>query len=78
MPAHEGVRLVPGHDALVGLDGDDFAQRARLDDLLHLAVEGGKPQHEADHHAAVYPAGQPLDLQHLPGVVAIGFSSSTS
>ena len=48
------------------------------DDFLHLAVEGGKPQHEADHHAAVGPAGERLDLQHLPGAVAIGFSSSTS
>ncbi len=68
MPAHKRVRLVPRHDTLAGLDGDDFPQRSRLDDLFHLAVEGGKPEHKTDHHAAVFPAGKGLDFQHLPNI----------
>ena len=63
--ADEGVGLVPRHDAFVGLDGDDFAEVARIDDLLDLAIEGGEAQHEADHHPPIRLPGQALDFQDL-------------
>ena len=50
---------------------------ARLDDLFHLAVEGGEPQDEADHDAAVALRASASISNICAALVEIGFSSST-
>ena len=55
--AHERVRLVPGLHALDGVDGDEAAELAGIEDATHLGVEGRVTQDVADDDAAAEPSG---------------------